>query len=156
MVAATAFFVPAVVIARVMADVDGGADLDDGAMPLHEDVAADAEAAAVRAHAVTETASFYAEVKALVNAEAARQAADWEFLLAANDLFARRFSDVEASASELAARAVDVQARLAGLPEFVRQLEDLESNLSVIESVAHGLDEYARVLEQRVGLPPAH
>lgn len=127
----------------------------DDAVALADDTAADAEAAAIRAHAVTETANFYAEVKGLVNTEAGRQAADWEFLLAANDLFARRFSDVEAAAGDLSAHADDVQARLAGLPAFVQQLEDLESNLAVIESVAHGLEEYGKVLEQRVGLPPS-
>ena len=126
----------------------------DDVFSAADDAAADAEAAATRATAIAEVAQFYEEVKALVNAEAARQAADWEFLLAANDMFARRMSDVEVAALDLAGQADEVRARIQGLPAFVQQLEDLESNLTVVESVAHGLDEYSKVLEQRVGLVP--
>jgi hypothetical protein len=96
-----------------------------------------------------ELAKFYGEVEKLIETEMQLQAEEWAFLLAANEMYVQKFSFVDAQATGYAASVAGARERLRELPACYAAIEELESNITVIESIASGLDEYSRILEKR-------
>jgi hypothetical protein len=102
-----------------------------------------------RIDSASDLRQFVADAAQLVECETRLLGEDWRFLAEVNEAHSNRFADLGKEADEVVKSVSEVKAKCADLPSYFALVDELDSNLAILETAAVKLDQYSRALERR-------
>jgi hypothetical protein len=100
-------------------------------------------------HARKNLEHFFTSVKDVVEGEMLIQDADWQFIASASGVLVKKYDGIAEKALQVTSVIDQVEAQYEALAPYFSQIDELESNIDMLESLTKAVEAYGKGLEEK-------